>query len=180
MSKNRVKILAVLTAMSLVFPVQSFAGEWRQEEGQWHYVLRNGQKQRNSWLKTDDGKWYYFDENGIMKTGWYQDAAQKRYYLGADGSMAVGWKEIGGKWYYLESDGSMAFGWKEVNGKWYYLEPDGSKGNGCRIGSPELKVNYIILSSKGRKPARGGSCRLSMKKMYIKGLSGLFTGINIR
>ncbi len=146
--------------MSLVFPVQSFAGEWRQEEGQWHYVLRNGQKQRNSWLKTDDGKWYYLDENGIMKTGWYQDAAQKRYYL--------------------ESDGSMAFAWKEVNGKWYYLEPDGSKGNGCRIGSPDLKVNYIILSSKGRKPERGGSCRLSMKKMYIKGLSGLFTGINIR
>lgn len=121
-NRNKVKLLAALTAMNLVFTIQPSAGEWRQNEDQWRYILEDGREQRNSWLKADDGKWYHFDENGIMRTGWYQDADQKWYYLASDGSMASGWKEINGKWYYLDLDGSMASGWKEINGKWYYLD----------------------------------------------------------
>ncbi len=30
-SRNKVKLLAVLTAMNLVFTIQPFAGEWRQD-----------------------------------------------------------------------------------------------------------------------------------------------------
>ena len=123
--RNKVRLLAALTAMNLVFTIQPFAGEWRQNGDKWHYILENGQEQRNSWLKTDDGKWYHFDENGIMRTGWYQDRDQKWYYLGEDGSMVSGWKEINGKWYYLEPNGSMASGWKEINGQWYYLKQSG-------------------------------------------------------
>ncbi|SET56332.1 Putative cell wall binding repeat-containing protein [Lacrimispora sphenoides] len=121
-SRNKVKFLAVLTAMNLVFTIQPFAGEWRQDGDKWRYNLEDGRVQKNSWLKTDDGNWYHFDENGIMRTGWYQDTDQKWYYLDSDGSMASGWKEIRGKWYYMETDGSMASGWKEINGKWYYLD----------------------------------------------------------
>jgi hypothetical protein len=120
-NRNKVKLLAALTAMNLVFTIQPFAGEWRQNGDKWRYILEDGREQINSWLKTDDGKWYHFDENGIMRTGWYQDTDQKWYYLETDGSMASGWKEINGKWYYMETDGSMASGWKEIKGKWYYL-----------------------------------------------------------
>ena len=117
-NRNGIKLLAVLTAVTISFPIQSSAGEWRQNGDQWQYILEDGREQRNSWLKTDDGKWYHFDENGVMRTGWYQDQDQKWYYLEADGFMASGWKQIDGKWYYLEADGSMASGWKEIDGKW--------------------------------------------------------------
>ena len=33
------------------------------------------------------GKWYYFNPDGSMKTGWLQDT--KWYYLQDDGSMAI-------------------------------------------------------------------------------------------
>lgn len=121
-NRSGVKLLAVLTAVTISFPIQSSAGEWRRNGDQWQYILEDGREQRNSWLKTDDGKWYHFDENGVMRTGWYQDKDQKWYYLEADGFMASGWKQIDGKWYYLEADGSMASGWKEIDGKWYYLD----------------------------------------------------------
>ncbi|MDR2022944.1 MAG: hypothetical protein LBQ71_06760 [Hungatella sp.] len=68
-NRNKVKLLAALTAMNLVFTIQPSAGEWRQNEDQWRYILEDGREQRNSWLKADDGKWYHFDENGIMRTG---------------------------------------------------------------------------------------------------------------
>lgn len=119
---NNVKLLAALTAMTLTFPIQPFAGEWRQSGDRWQYILEDGREQRNSWLKTDDEKWYHFDENGMMTTGWYQDEDQIWYYLEADGSMASGWKQVEGKWYYLEPNGSMASGWKQIDGKWYYLD----------------------------------------------------------
>jgi len=63
----------------------------------------DGREQKNSWLKAEDGKWYHFDENGIMNTGWYQDTDQKWYYLGTDGSMASGWVKIDKVWYYMNS-----------------------------------------------------------------------------
>ena len=54
----------------------------------------------NKWEEID-GKWYVFDENGYIRTGWYQE---------------------GDKWYYLNEDGSMAVD-TDVDG--YHLGPDG-------------------------------------------------------
>ena len=162
-SKNKVKLLAVLTAMNLVFTIQPFAGEWRQDGDKWRYILEDGQEQRNSWLKTDDGNWYHFDEYGNMRTGWYQDTDQKWYYMEPDGSMASGWKEIRGKWYYMDTDGSMASGWKEINGKWYYLDkqsgealvngytPDGYYVDGSGAWNGKSSRNSNNGSSSGSK-----------------------------
>ncbi len=162
-SRNKVKLLAVLTAMNLVFTIQPFAGEWRQDGDKWRYILEDGQEQRNSWLKTDDGNWYHFDELGNMRTGWYQDTDQKWYYLEPDGSMASGWKEIRGKWYYMDTDGSMASGWKEINGKWYYLDkqsgealvngytPDGYYVDGSGAWNGKSTRNSNNGSSSGSK-----------------------------
>ncbi len=107
-NRNGIKLLAVLTAVTISFPIQSLAGEWRQNGNQWQYILENGQIQKDSWLKTDDGKWYHFDENGLMRTGWYQDKDQKWYYLEEGGFMASGWKQIDGKWYYLDKQSGEA------------------------------------------------------------------------
>ena len=51
-----------------------------------------------------DSKWYYFDANGYMKTGWL--------ILGDD-------------WYYLASDGHMVTGDMEIDGTLYYFETNG-------------------------------------------------------
>ncbi|WP_312432245.1 hemoblobin-interacting domain-containing protein [Lacrimispora sp.] len=162
-SRNKVKFLAVLTAMNLVFTIQPFAGEWKQDGDKWRYILEDGREQRNSWLKTDDGNWYHFDENGNMITGWYQDTDQKWYYLESDGSMVSGWKEILGKWYYMETDGSMVSGWKEINGKWYYLDkqsgealvngytPDGYYVDGGGAWNGKSSRNSYNGSSSGSK-----------------------------
>lgn len=71
----------------------------------WAYLIYNGVKE-----------WYYFDAEGKMVTGWYQDAEGKWYYLheisdGTKGHMYRGWNEINGKWYYFnKSEGSLVSG----------------------------------------------------------------------
>ena len=66
-------------------------------KGAWRYLPYNGVSY-----------WYYFDENGVMKTGgilWNGS----RYYLwpvsdGWMGRMVTGWQLIDGKWYFFETE----------------------------------------------------------------------------
>ena len=74
--------------------------------------------------------WFYFENNGLMKYGWYLDRQSgKWYYLhsisdGMLGTMMTGWHhdENDGRWYYLDpGSGAMALGWQKIGGKWYYF-----------------------------------------------------------
>lgn len=85
------------------------------------------EEKRTGWQYIAD-KWYFFDQDGVKKTGWVSDGSW--YYLAADGSMQTGWKFISGKWYYLNSAGSMQTGWLNQGGKWYYLHSDGAMATG--------------------------------------------------
>ncbi|EIC96521.1 cell wall-binding repeat protein [Lachnoanaerobaculum saburreum F0468] len=116
--------------------------------------------ERNGWVKTEmgwmynesgkpvtgwkqiDGKWYYFEANGVMQTGWKQ-VSGKWYYLHTDGAMRTGWKQIGGKWYYFHTDGAMRTDWKQIGDKWYYLHEDGHMAKSEKIQGEDGRV-YVI------------------------------------
>jgi len=80
-------VSTVLTALLVmgITPVSASA-EWRSDSTGWWY------SQGNSYVKgwnEINYKWYYFDNNGYMKTGWLKSS---------------------GNWYYLKSSGEMAKG----------------------------------------------------------------------
>lgn len=79
----------------------------------------------------EEGKWYYYNGNGILQTGW-KYINNSWYYLNRDGSMASGWLEDGGAWYYLggPNDGSMKVGWQYIDGNWYYFNSSGARQTG--------------------------------------------------
>ena len=54
-------------------PAYAVSGTWSQSGDQWHFYLENGELARSTWICTlwnGIYEWFYFDENGIMKTGW--------------------------------------------------------------------------------------------------------------
>ena len=57
--------------------VKDSIGWWNTEGNSWSVGWRH-----------IDGKWYYFDSQGYMKTGWLLDGG-KWYYLNTNGDMAV-------------------------------------------------------------------------------------------
>ena len=75
-----------------------------------------------------EGLWYYFNENGIMCTGWFWDKDIKAWYY-LDPSTGVMHKgkaiQVSGKWYYLDGYGRMLTGWHtdEGDGLPRYLDP---------------------------------------------------------
>lgn len=78
--------------------------EYRDDQNQWYYLDAKGEKVTGR--RELEGEEYFFDENGVMLTGWvicpkgempkpYQEEmdGEDIYYCGLDGKMATGWVE---------------------------------------------------------------------------------------
>ena len=112
--------------------------EWVQGENGWHYFDNN--KQATGW-KQIDGKWYFFNAEGVMQKWWVKDG-NTWYYLNGSGAMQTGWLQDGDKWYYLENSGAMkASQWFEVAGKWYYVDGSGALAVNTTVGGYTVNGN---------------------------------------
>lgn len=98
----------------------------------WYYVGSSGKMVADSWKKIND-KWYLFDSDGVMVTGWGDD---NMVYLGSDGAMRVGWLLLAppDDEYYDDDDDEDSYGpfvddnSIDIDGKyWYYFQSDGEK-----------------------------------------------------
>lgn len=114
--------------------------QWTYENG-WVYKNPQGDYAKGWAQLSWNGKvdWYFFDNNGKMKSGWIFNSG-KWYYLneksdskGYYGTMLTGWQQVKycnkTDWYYFDKSGAMRTGWIQLGGKWYYLnEKSDSKG----------------------------------------------------
>ena len=73
-----------------------------------------------------DGKDYYFDDQGIMRTGMItmKGSGGKTFYYGEDGARQTGWVEQAEGKYYFTEDG-MQTGKAEIDGALYCFGKDG-------------------------------------------------------
>ncbi len=102
-------------------------GRWMNYQEGKKYRTEEGTNPASQWMMIM-GRWYAFDENGYVRTGWFYDEARAHwYYFDSQGEMQTGWLQLENTWYYLNPEGEMATGWLQANpGEWYYLNPDGT------------------------------------------------------
>lgn len=103
---------------------RAVTGEWIQDldTGRWWYRHADGSCTKDDWEKIGD-KWYHFDSDGWMQTGWFTDVDGNIYYLDDDeGFMRIKWVLIEGSWYYFGEHGVMQTGWFEDEGYYYYCD----------------------------------------------------------
>lgn len=114
----------------------------------WYYFGNTGKAANDGWKKISN-KWYYFDDENRMGTGWVDD---DMYYTGDDGVMKTGWQKLyppdedygqdkvtpasedgdGKYWFYFTNsgkkycaDGNDDYEEKKVNGVYYCFDSDG-------------------------------------------------------
>lgn len=112
---------------------------WQYINDIWYYFTENaGDKQGAMFCKrwaevpyNGTVEWYYFDENGTMKTDWLTQDENKFYLYpiadGTRGRMLTGWQKIGDNWYYFheESDGNKGVLARRTKIGNYYVNSDG-------------------------------------------------------
>ena len=93
---------------------------WVFEENIWRFYEAN--KAAINWKKIN-GKWYYFNKDGIMLS----DTIYDGYILTSSGAMVdSGWGKVKDKWYYAKPSGKISQQkWEKVGGLWYYFDKDG-------------------------------------------------------
>lgn len=140
---------------------------WIQTGNRWYFRYPDGSYPKDEWLAWN-GKWYLFDGDGWMLTGW-QLRNGSYYYLDGSGAMVTGWLQSGNayyylnptkdafegvmvanqwvvqdnQYYYLNSDGTRAEGWTQIGGNWYYFYP----GTGVR--AQGTYIDGFLLDADG-------------------------------
>ena len=81
------KIIAtsLLIVLALSLNPIGVSAQWKQDSNGWWNT--EGYSWSVGW-RLVDGKWYYFGQDGYMKTGWLQGSNENWYYLNLDGSMS--------------------------------------------------------------------------------------------
>lgn len=83
------------------------------------YYYVNGKPVK--YLNKIDGKYYYFNSNGLLKRGFIRFKEGLRYF-DDKGVMQTGWKTINGKTYFFNSNGVAAIYTKNINNSTYYFD----------------------------------------------------------
>ena len=114
---------------------------WTQDNTGWYYSP-DGQTYYNNCWKKIDGYFYYFDNNGYAKKGWFKDEDERWYYLNPaknndypECSMLLGWLKYKDKMCYLsthyDKEHNIYTGESvknitlNIDGNWYSFDKDG-------------------------------------------------------
>ena len=151
----------------------------------WYYFDSRGQAVKEGWKKIDD-VWYYFDDVGVMQTGWVDE---NRYYTNENGQMLTGWQLLDPpedvSYDEDEEEEYDPFTQADNEGKyWYYFKSNGRKvtpdeDSGNEYGTVRIDGDYYCMNSDGAmqygwKNVEGGSSITSYK--YIKSDGKMVTG----
>ena len=120
------------------------SGSWSLDASGWHYT-ENGAQVKAAWRflpYNGLNYWYWFGDDGIMKTGWL-DRSGALFYLYP---VSDGWM------------GRMLTGWQQINGKWYYFETVAGKNQGHMYRSERTPDGYYVGADGvgDGKPAEAG------------------------
>ena len=117
--------------------IHRYSDGWHTTIDGYKFYKDGDDLKRATWFD-ENGKRYYFYNNGKMATGFIKLAEGVYYYLDpATGALKTGWQYIDNKWYYFNPNaednkekGFMKTGWLYDNGRWYYFYSDGSMATG--------------------------------------------------
>ena len=80
-------------------------GTWMKTDGRWWFKYSSGGYAKH-WELLDE-KWYYFDDQGWMKSNEWINPDGNWYYLSNDGAMLTGYNRVGGTPYFFRTSGAL-------------------------------------------------------------------------
>ena len=80
-------------------------GTWMITDGRWWFKYTSGGYAKH-WEFLDK-KWYYFDDQGWMKSNEWINPDGNWYYLSNDGAMLTGYNRVGGTPYFFRTSGAL-------------------------------------------------------------------------
>lgn len=149
---KQIKLLLSVFLLSLIFTIQTFAGQWEGDyESGWKYLKDDGTYVLNDWLILGDEETYHFDNNGIMQ---------------------IGLAEVDGKKYYFYNDGRLTYNWNTPEG--YKVD-----NNGNVIEDFSSGITFLFIAGQdASEPSNMAACRIeneSSNDFYVNPIMKITT-----
>ena len=139
-------------------PSNKKQGWFTTEQGTMYYV--DG-KEVTGWLNDEEtSNKYYFDENGIMQTGFVELDKSTYYFNKEDGHMLTGWQTIENKKYYFEDNGKMKTGICKVGEDTYCF----GDGGAMVTGEKEIDGVTYDFGTDGKMKLKEGETSVEVKQ----------------
>ncbi|MBR4164055.1 MAG: L,D-transpeptidase family protein [Solobacterium sp.] len=135
------------------------------------YYYKKGVKQTG--IKVIEGKYYFFDDSGVMQTGVAKPLNNNRYYLyDMNGVLqnSEGWHKIADIWYYTDKNGAVKTGWQQVKNTWYYFNSKGEMQTGFQ------KINGKTYYLRASGAMQTGWAEINKKWYFFKDSGAMVTG----
>lgn len=127
-----IALIAIIIVAGVFFAKSIWTG-WISSSGNRYYYIK-GEKVIG--LATIENKQYFFDDSGVMQTGW-QTVDGSTYYFNNDGIMQTGFQTISGNKYYLGDSGVLHTGWLSHKNQTYYC----SSSNGGKLATGKWTID---------------------------------------
>ena len=137
--RKQTKLVAVLSAAALLAigaSMTSFAKGWTEEDGEWVYLDKYGDRVTTEWKKSGSN-YYYLDEEGVMATESLVEYKDDIYYVDANGVKVMD------QWVSVENEDDIDVDGKEVDVLWYYF---GSTGKAVKATTSDKKVKTVAYA----------------------------------
>ncbi|MBR1856228.1 MAG: cell wall-binding protein [Oribacterium sp.] len=118
MLRRKIAKLALTTGvLAAISAIRVMAAGWTTNaKGDQVYVQDTGNVVTNSWIKANDGGsviWYYATQDGTLRKGGWQTVNGNKYYFDENGVMQTGWIDEY-KYYCDPNSGAAVTGWKYI------------------------------------------------------------------
>ncbi|MDE6035031.1 MAG: hypothetical protein K2G36_03885 [Ruminococcus sp.] len=128
---------------------------------------------KSEWFTDDNGRIFYYDENGEYLTG-EQVIDNNKYIFSANGVLKTGWRTVDGqRRYYDHVTGKTLSGWINYCEKNFYIDDEQGKITGFFRDEEE---NNHLMSDKGEEITEQGFTESDGKTYYIDGEGKPATG----
>ena len=135
-TRRFVTIILSVVFLSMSFTSPALASTWqfadgRSGTGEWrdglYFNSSNTFVAKPTSAVLIDGRYYRFNDDGSVITGWYERDHTWYYYTPASipaGQSAIGWYQVGEEWYYFDQSGKMLADTVTPDG--YYVNASGA------------------------------------------------------
>ena len=177
---KKVIVTVLLIASIFSFGITAYAGQgWNLCEYGYWYQNADGSYPRNTWQNID-GKWYHFNEYGLVQTGLVYDGGRVYYIDPSTATVVTGWIYYEGFWYYFDpSTGALVMNTiTKIDNKTYEFDSTGrcvreitSASNNSLNSILEYLLALITQSS--------GNSLSNVSVPHISSINDIITTINL-
>ena len=138
---------------------------WKKLDNKWYYLsAENGEKYAGGICSVDNSN-YYFDSDGVMKTGWIKTGGQYIYAESSGKLKQNAWMNTDSKWYYFDNNSYMAKGIIKIGGAYHTFNSDGTWNKRLDVKSDGwIKADTIWYYFQNQKPVISRTVKINGKQ----------------